>query len=137
MATPPRPDALAELADRGRWLRFEHSIISRIDLDAHEILRDYRGAVQDLDDHDRNQIAFFARVTGKDVLKCLRRIVLLNGGAYEASIEAIYRQIVDRAPQQAPLADKLIELYRNPHVSKRVLLDVLEQATVSIASWQA
>jgi predicted nucleotidyltransferase len=97
--------------------------------DARVLIGSYRAALEHLEpDATPGLVARYARVTGKDLLKCLRGHALLCGAAYEKNIGAIYRQIGVYAPEYRQLADALYSLYRSPGPSKDAILQVLDQA---------
>ena len=101
--------------------------------DASALIEAYRAAVQRLDPvSNLNQIARYARVTGKDLLKCLRRVALLRGAPYEKSIGVIHQQVGLFAPVFGGLAGELYALYRQPRVEPSAILRVLDQAAAQL-----
>ncbi len=96
--------------------------------DIHELIRGYRAAIEKLDLNDRDLLARYARVVGKDLLRCLRQAALLRGGAYQKNIGAIYEQVLAVVPEHRALAEALYALYRGPCADKKVVLRVLHEA---------
>jgi predicted nucleotidyltransferase len=97
--------------------------------DASALIQGYRTAVHDLTvGRDDGLLRQYSRVTGKDLLRCLRGIALVRGGTYEKSIEGIYAQVRILVPEHQPLAEKLFALYRTPVADKDPLLAVLAEA---------
>lgn len=70
----------------------------------------------------------YSRVTGKDLLKCLRAIALQRGGPYEKSIARIYTQLRRYVPEHQLLAASLFALYRTPVPAKERILAALAAA---------
>lgn len=100
-----------------------------------ELIQGYRAAVQGIGvGHDDETLRLYSRVTGKDLLKCLRAIALRRGGAYEKSIERIYDQVTALVPEYWALADKLIALYRHPITDRDAVLAVLADADEQLRS---
>jgi hypothetical protein len=97
---------------------------------AHALIRDYRAAIEVMDARDR--LARYARVIGKDLLRCLRKEALLRGGAYEKNIGAIYEQVMESVPEHRPLAEALYALYREPRAAKEEVLRVLDEAAAHL-----
>jgi predicted nucleotidyltransferase len=100
--------------------------------DTDQLIPAYRAAIEALDASDRDLIARYARVVGKDLLRGLRQAAILRGGAYEKNIGAIYAQVVALVPEHRSLADALYALYRGPHADKEVVLRVLNEASDSL-----
>ncbi len=96
--------------------------------DGRRLICGYRAAIEDLDPTDREGIVRYARVVGKDLLRCLRQAAILRGGAYETNIGAIYEQVSALVPEHRALARALYELYRRPRVDKAVVLRILNEA---------
>lgn len=84
------------------------------------------------DDTDPNELRFYSRVIGKDLLKCLRFLILLRGGEYEPSIAGIYRQVATYAPELSSLSDDLYRLYREPTTNREAMLNVLRRAGTTL-----
>jgi hypothetical protein len=106
-----------------------------------EMISMYRQGVAALGD-DRNQPApaFWSRLIGKDLLKCLRAEALRRGGEYEPGIAALHRQVVELVPEHRNLADTLIELYLRPATAPEELrraLDRVDAAFRTIGAGQA
>ncbi|MDQ6670152.1 MAG: hypothetical protein M3069_05295 [Chloroflexota bacterium] len=103
--------------------------------DAPVLIRSYRAAVERLDSvADEGSLARYARLTGKDLLKYLRRLALERGARYERNIGAIHRQLVTFAPEHGLIADELYGLYcEPPRAEKARILRVLDQAAETIS----
>ena len=101
-------------------------LISLVTLSAADLIRSYRTTVERLDDPDG--VRRLSRVTGKDLLKCLRGVALARGAAYENRIEAIYHQVVAFVPEQRDLAEELYTCYRLPTSDKNQLRGILALA---------
>jgi hypothetical protein len=80
----------------------------------------------------RDRLARYARVIGKDLLRCLRQEALLRGGAYERNVGAIYEQVMASVPEHRSLAEALYALYRDPHAGKEVVQRVLDDAAAQL-----
>ena len=102
--------------------------------DWHALIGGYRACVVALDASERERLARYARVIGKDLLRCLRQVALLRGGPYDTSIEAIYEHVSALAPEHRSLAEALYGLYRRPDVDKQVVLRVLDEAAQHLAA---
>lgn len=96
------------------------------------LLLDYRDFVEESRHGDDATLRFCSRIVGKDLLKCLRALILVRGGAYEVAIDRIYDQTRDVVPEMAPLAERLYRLYRTPVTDPDVLLEVLDEATITL-----
>ncbi len=104
-------------------------LIRLVTPDMAELIAGYRAAVRSLDERAApEQLRFYSRVTGKDLLKCLRAAVLRRGGSYEKNIQAIYHQVLAYLPECAPTARDLYQLYHTPTGERRTLLRVLDEA---------
>jgi predicted nucleotidyltransferase len=104
-------------------------LIRLVTPDMAELIMDYRTAVRSLDERAApEQLRFYSRVTGKDLLKCLRAAALRRGGSYEQNIQAIYHQVSAYLPECAPTAHGLYQLYHTPTVERCTLLRVLDEA---------
>jgi predicted nucleotidyltransferase len=98
-----------------------------------DLIDSYRGMVEAAaDDTDEDELRFYSRVTGKDLLKCLRFVILLRGGDYEPSIDGIYRQVSIYAPEFSALADELYRLYREPTSNRDAMLKAVSQASATL-----
>jgi hypothetical protein len=84
------------------------------------------------DETSEDELRFYSRVIGKDLLKCLRFLILLRGGEYEPSIEGIYRQVATYAPELSSLSEDLYRLYREPTTNREAMLYVLSQASMTL-----
>jgi predicted nucleotidyltransferase len=100
------------------------------DLDG--ILRRYQETVRGIAEDNAELLLQWSRWSGKDVLKCLRKHVLLGGGAYERAITAIYLQLCDHIPRHRNLVDALYELYIRPEPDKARILSVLALADTEL-----
>jgi len=98
------------------------------------LIRGYRAAVEDLAANNSDLLSRYARVVGKDLLRCLRQVALLRGGAYEKNIGAIYEQVLALVPEHRSLAEALYALYRDPCAGKDVVLQILDEAAKHLAS---
>ncbi len=96
------------------------------------MLVDYWGLVEETRDDDDEAMRFCSRIVGKDLLKCVRALILLRGGAYEVAIDRIHVQTRNVAPELVPLADRLYRLYRAPVTDPAVILAVLDEATTDL-----
>jgi hypothetical protein len=110
-------------------VRLLGSVARLVTPDTDQLIPAYRTAIEALDASDRELIARYARVVGKDLLRGLRQAAILRGGAYEKNIRAIYEQVIALVPEQRALADALYALYREPHADKDVVLRVLNEAS--------
>jgi hypothetical protein len=101
--------------------------------DTATLLVDYRSLVEEArDDADDEAMRFYSRIVGKDLLKCVRALILLRGGDYEVAIDRIHAQTRDFAPELVPLADRLYRFYRAPVTAPDVVLAVLDEATATL-----
>lgn len=104
-------------------------LIRLVTPDMPELIAGYRAAVRALDEQAApERLRVYSRVTGKDLLKCLRAAVLARGGGYERNSGAIYHQVLAYLPECAPTAGNLYQLYRTPTADRRTLLRVLDEA---------
>jgi predicted nucleotidyltransferase len=92
------------------------------------ILTTYAKAVQDASDPKR--IEQYSIWTGKDLLKCFRKYLILKYGIYESSIHSIYEQLITHFSQGTTLFKKLYELYSAPTVDKDMIMRIQEEASV-------
>jgi hypothetical protein len=99
---------------------------------ASALISDYRAAIEVTDPNKRDVLARYARVIGKDLLRCLRGEVLRQGGAYEKNIGAIYDQVIASVPEHRALAETLYALYRDPSAAREVVLRVLDDAATHL-----
>ena len=103
--------------------------------DPHTLIRQYRAGIGPLDaDRDRDRLARYARVIGKDLLWCLCQEAILRGGRYEQKVGAIFEEVAARLPEHRTLAEELYALYRHPDADKDVLQHVQDQAEERLAS---
>ncbi len=100
-------------------------LIEMITPDLPYIIESYDLAVENTDEGNEQQLYFYSRLIGKDILKCLRRISLLSGGSYERNIGKIYDQLLQYAPERQELLHELFDLYTNPSSNRKRLLKVL------------
>jgi hypothetical protein len=99
------------------------------------LIRQYRAGIGPLDqERDRDLLARYARVIGKDLLRCLRREAILRGGRYAQNVGAIVEEVAARVPEHRPLGQELHALYRNPGLDKGVVERVLDEAEARLAS---
>jgi uncharacterized protein len=97
--------------------------------DPHRLIRQYRAGIEPLDaEREPDVLTRYARVIGKDLLRCLRQAVILRGGKYEKNVSAIFSEVTAHVPEHRLLADALYGLYRHPRADKEVLLRVLDLA---------
>lgn len=92
------------------------------------ILTTCREAVTHLDPTDGDQLRFYSRIIGKDLLKCLRGAVLRRGDTYERNIAAVATQALVHFPDHAPTITTLLRCYRTPLADRAVLLQILDAA---------
>lgn len=119
----------ADTLTRRRQALPRERLIRLVTPDMAELITGYRAAVRSLDERAApEQLRFYSRVTGKDLLKCLRAAVLRRGGSYEKNIQAIYHQVSAYLPECAPTARDLYRLYHTPTVERGTLLRVLDEA---------
>lgn len=100
--------------------------------DATALIADYRLGIAAIEAGDEDAARFWSRIVGKDLLKCLRSVVLLRGGDYEQSIAGIYRQVGAFVPEASRLADLLIGLYREPTADLGTLRRALDVAEAEL-----
>lgn len=112
-----------------------NTLIHLVTPDASAMLRIYREGVLALGENaDPAMLRFWSRIIGKDLLKCLRAEALRLGAEYEPGIAGIHAQIKSLVPDLAGLADRLFDLYLCSAESLAVLLDVLDQTSLALAS---
>jgi predicted nucleotidyltransferase len=97
--------------------------------DLEDIVQSYRAAIMRIAEHDEKKLRGYSRLTGKDVLKCYRRVALLSGGDFERNIDKIYEQLLHYLPEQRVLLGELHRLYTRPLADGQKLLDVLNSIT--------
>src|SRR5262249_26195479 len=93
------------------------------------LLVEYRAAVAQLGPADAERLRFYSRVIGKDLLKCLRGVILERGGTYERNIGAIAAQALEQFPEHAGTIATLYRCYRAPTSDRATLLHALASAT--------
>lgn len=93
-----------------------------------QLLSDYGEAVARLATEDSDQLRFYSRVIGKDLLKGLRGSALRRGAAYERNIAAIAEQALVYFPEHSATIAKLYHCYRSPTADRAALLGVLAVA---------
>lgn len=93
--------------------------------DIEAILRDYRAALENAD-IPTGEIIRYSRLTGKDLMKCFQRTVLLRHGLIERSVERVHRNLKAYLPQYSELFDRLWNLYRYPTDRREDVLAALE-----------
>lgn len=92
------------------------------------LLAEYHAAVTHLNPTDRDQLRFYSRIIGKDLLKCLRGVILRRGDTYERNIAAIAEQALAHFPDHAATIATLLHCYRTPTADRSVLLQLLAAA---------
>lgn len=93
--------------------------------DIEAILRDYRAALENVD-IPAGEVIRYSRLTGKDMMKCFQRTVLLRYGLIERSVEKVHRNLINYLPQYSELFDQLWNLYRFPTDRRQDVLAALE-----------
>ncbi len=73
------------------------------------------------------EIVKYSRLTGKDMMKCFQRKILLDFGRIEKSIEKIYFNLVEHYPGYVALFDKLWKLYRYPTDDREAIVAIIEE----------
>ncbi len=73
-----------------------------------------------------DEVVRYTRLTGKDMLKCFQRRLLLEHGIYERDMERVYGALKHHLPEEAPLFDRLWTLYRHPTADRGTALAALE-----------
>ena len=94
-----------------------------------QLLPEYRVAVAQLAPDDVERLRFYSRIIGKDLLKCLRGIILRCGATYERNISAIAAQALAHFPEHAATITLLHRCYLAPTNDQTVLLEALTRAT--------
>lgn len=89
------------------------------------ILRDYRCALENLD-LPAAEVMRYSRLTGKDIMKCFQRTVLLRQGLIERSVERMHHNLKTYLPQYGEVMDTLWKLYRFPTDRREDVLAALE-----------
>jgi predicted nucleotidyltransferase len=92
------------------------------------LLAAYREGVMHLDPLDGDQLRFYSWIIGKDLLKCLRGVILRRGAPYERNIAAIATQALAHFPDHAATITTLLRCYRTPTTDRAVLLQILDDA---------
>jgi predicted nucleotidyltransferase len=60
--------------------------------DAGALIENYRALMQEIG-ADEQAVRFYGRIVAKDLLKCVRGVVLVRGGSYQVSVECMHRQV--------------------------------------------
>ena len=92
------------------------------------LLADYSTAVTRIDPEDSNQLRFYSRLIGKDLLKCLRGVILRRGDIYERNIVAIAHQAIAHFTEHAATIAMLYQCYSAPTSDRTTLLRTLAAA---------
>lgn len=93
------------------------------------LLADYQTAVMHIDPEDGNRLRFYSRIIGKDLLKCLRGVILQRGDTYERNIGAIADQALEHFPEHVTTIAALYGCYCTPSSDRSALLRALADAT--------
>ena len=91
------------------------------------MLPDYLAWADELTNAADDERRFASRIIGKDLLKVLRGVALLQGADYEASIPRIAAQVAQFVPVSAVVAAALLALYTEPSTK----LDDIQRAATS------
>ncbi len=90
------------------------------------VLHNYRNKLMSINMSD-TEIAKYSRLTGKDVMKCFQRRVVLEHGFIERTIEKIYINLKKYIPDHSGTFEKLWRLYRLPTSNKEVIMTVIDE----------
>ena len=93
-----------------------------------ELISAYRTALLSLPDPDQIPLSRMSRVTGKDLLKCLRYILIVHYGLYDKNITSLYQHLLLHLPDYTENICRLYTLYMQPVAEKQILLEVLDDA---------
>jgi predicted nucleotidyltransferase len=97
------------------------------------LITDYRALFEDAGGGAGDEeMRFYCRIVGKDLLKCLRALILLGGGEYEVAIDRIHGQVGAYVPELAALADQLHQLYREPVADSGPVIEALDHAAAML-----
>lgn len=114
---------------RQRIDRFE--LAKLVTPDAAAMILDYRELMQDVA-ADEQATRFYGRIVAKDLLKCVRGLVLVRGGPYKVNIVGMARQVTPYAPEVAGLADALLDLYRAAPADSSAALAAIDEAETKL-----
>lgn len=95
------------------------------------MVADYRALIQELE-ADPEALRFFSRIVAKDLLKCVRSVVLQRGGPYEVRAAQIRHLVTIHVPELARFADDLTEIYLRPLDEHADVLPLLDEAGTAL-----
>jgi predicted nucleotidyltransferase len=126
-------DSIAVAGDDRLTLRSQtvsrEALIRLVTPSMSSILSDYHTTVTHLDPGDGDQLRFYSRIIGKDLLKCLRGVILRRGDTYERNIGAIAAQALAHFPEHSMTIAMLYQCYSAPTSDRTTLLRTLADAT--------
>lgn len=79
------------------------------------------------DNLTHNEIKRYSRLTGKDLMKCFRKRVLLEHGVLERTVERIYLSLKKYIPEYSFIFDSLWDLYQFPKDDIEKIVIVIDQ----------
>lgn len=112
----------------GRQVVSREALIRLVTPSLSSILADYRAEVLRLDPGDGDQLRFYSRIIGKDLLKCLRGVILQRGDTYERNIGAIADQAMTHFTEHTATIETLYQCYSAPPSDRATLLRALTDA---------
>jgi predicted nucleotidyltransferase len=99
--------------------------------DAALLIDDYRALMQEVA-ADPEATRFYGRIVAKDILKCMRSVVLHRGGTYEASAARLPDQVSQWVPELAGLADRLGAIYLRPSADAQIVIAAIDDAGATL-----
>jgi hypothetical protein len=104
--------------------------------DAAFLIDDYRALMQEAA-ADPEATRFYSRIVAKDILKCMRSVMLLRGGSYEVSTARLPDQVSQWVPGVAEVAVRLGAIYRRPPEEAQIIVAAIDDAaTMLLPLWQ-
>ncbi|WP_169461088.1 nucleotidyltransferase domain-containing protein [Ktedonobacter racemifer] len=111
-----------EFTKKVQMIKREH-LASLVTPNITALVQEYTDAIHLLE--SKEALRQMSRVIGKDLLRCLRYILIVEQGIYEKTIENIHKQLLHTLPEYKERICDLFTLYVQPTANKQALLHCL------------